>query len=322
MFESDDNAEPIENEDVNTADTGDQPVDENVDVDPQDAGDPEPSDQPQEDDWQPDFTYKVYDEIREIPEDVRDAITSKEREEYFKKLYSKADGLEGVKAKYEKAKDYVKEKDMAYNEVVTELNNYRERNDALKYYAKNDLDAFHKAAEIDDQTLFNHVARKIALMENPDQLDEYNQQSEAKRENYILRKRLEKLESNVTSEKQNADMNELKTALAEPEIESVKTRIDSVLGDGAFITEVADYGRKAAMNKRPCSPRQAIEHVVEKYTKLIPANEQPKPETSTEEKPKNLPQLGKGKKVIPKKMEIRSLEDLKKRAQQLKEQGL
>jgi hypothetical protein len=273
--------------------------------------------EPVPDAYAPNYKYKVYDKEKEFPESVRPVIKSKADEDYFRDLYTKADGVEEVKGKLEKYRKSYEEVEPKYNELKSKV-------DKLQYFAKNDLDTYLEISGVPESVLFDHVSRKLKLQENPEEARAYNESRQASRRAFDLEQNNRSMDQELALLKAQQHQTELHLALTNPDYSSFEKDFDSRLGPGAFRQEVDKYGNYVlAAEKRYISPLEAVQTVHNRYKPLIQMSATPTQQqgaaaithTSNEKSaPPVIPNVGSGRSASPVKKKPTSTDELRKMA--------
>jgi hypothetical protein len=158
--------------------------------------------------YTPDFTYKVKDEVFEFDESVREAIKSKEVEDKFRDLYTRAAGLDDYKAKYSDVES-------KYNESQPQLERLIGGYKTLMSYRDDgDFDRLMSTLGVDEEALIEYVGQLLEREELPEE------QQTALRQNREMEDKISYLESqmqNYQAAEQNqrieAEKNELSQIL-------------------------------------------------------------------------------------------------------------
>jgi hypothetical protein len=211
----------------------------------------------------PKFTVKGED--KEFDEWVRSAVTSKEQEDQLRDLYTKAHGLDPIKAKYEEVNTQHGKLRGDYDEVIGTLSE-------LDYYAKNkNFHNFFDKIGIPQQDVVNYVAELLREqdMDPADQMRaqqlrqsqveqwQYNQQSD------VLMQQNEQLRA-------NAHELAYANALSAPDVAEFQRNLDAKLGEGKFRSLADQFGQDFfRQNKRDTTPDLAVRSVMKEYEAII-----------------------------------------------------
>lgn len=273
--------------------------------------------------YEPNYSYSVKSEQFEFDDWVKPFVKDADTEENIRQLYTKARGLDHVKANLEK--------------TSTELNDYRSQSTRLKEeaelarqgyenmtnLAKEDFAAFAGLVGLDDKTILNYANQRLDYKEKPEwerqQIDRdielrtrsYESQVQAE----MLRKENERLMRQQHEEKFNQ-------ALSQPEIKSFAEKFDKRLGKGSFEQHVKEYGsNEFRLNKRYVEPMISAQQVYAKWRPLFEdaLNEIQEQESKSQATtiPKAPTNLGEGRAGSVVRRKIRSLDDLRKISNEL-----
>lgn len=213
--------------------------------------------------YAPNYSYKYKDEDREFDERFRAGVTDKESEDYLRDLYTKADGLEGVKTKNSEWEE-------KYNTVYAHDQKQTVAFDTLRSLRSdgNFRQLFASIGVTEDQ-LIDHVAALIDEQNLPED------QQQVLKTNRDMEQKMAKLQSSVDSMSNNnqqaniqRDVNELTSLSAS---ESYQPIVKAMEGFGLnFNQEVYNTGRAHYESTgKELSVDEVATHVREKYSKLI-----------------------------------------------------
>jgi len=220
--------------------------------------------------YQADFSYKVYDDVKEIPEFYRSLITDKESEEQVRTLFCKADGIEPMKAKYEKSKTDRDTFKTERDQYKTQHGDVHGKLQELEYYRQNDLGAFFKHANLSNDEVFGWVERQIDLEKNPEQKRGYESQTQRTQDNW------QQTQTTQANQQRAMDMFEhqhnlaVKNTMMQPQVSDFVTKVDGIFGEGTFLGEVDAHGDKVwNTEKRYIYPDEAVKVVQARYNNLF-----------------------------------------------------
>lgn len=215
--------------------------------------------------YTPSYVYKVLDQEKQFDDRLKEAIKSKEDEDYIRDLYTKADGLEAYKKKYT---DIEVEAGTLRNKVQT-LGGFM--NKVKKWRDEGDYDSLFNALGIEEEARLSHALKLAQLKQMPeDQRNKHYESVKIKSEYEQAQERLAEYESRERDSMINHQVNELNTMINHPEVSSLsgvlKTKgIDlreEVLKHGHYLYQVS--------GKEP-SVKEAVEAVVNKYKAIVQA---------------------------------------------------
>lgn len=288
----------------------------------------------------PNLAYKVYDEEKQFDGKVAQLIKSKEDEEFFRDLYTRAEGLPVVKQKLDK----YREEAQSYKSKLEEYsakNNAHEK--AWEYYNNmihssqgGKLESVNQLLDtlgVSDKILGEVVLQRLNM--SPEQKKAIDSERQAKQYESQLKAKEESFSSKEAELMREVAEIRLGNALtAEKDIVEIATVVDSKLGKDAFLNEVKQVGialdnaaaREARNGGNPSYPsyRQVFDIVANKYkaflgetssAQVIPAQNTPAPVIQKKVVVRNnntLPNLGAGNSETPSNRAIKSLKDLEK----------
>jgi len=158
--------------------------------------------------YTPDFTYKVKDETFEFDDAVREAIKSKEVEDKFRDLYTRAAGLDDYKSKYSDIES-------KYNEQAPQLERliggYKT---LMSYRDEGDMDRLMSTLGVSEDALMDYVGQLLEREELPEeQRAALKQNREMEDKIYHLEQQVQQFQTNETTSRHQAERNELSQIL-------------------------------------------------------------------------------------------------------------
>ncbi len=258
--------------------------------------------------YTPDYSYEVLEQKKELPEQVRSVIKSKEDEEYWKTVFRKADGLEHVKTRHEYTKQERDDFKNKYSDLSAKV-------DKFEHFAKNDLGAFFDAAKVTKEQVFDWVSHQIKLQEmSPEERLHFENAQRTVTQNYDLQQQLSRQEQFTRQLAQQQHEFGLQTALNSAS--DFVNEFDSRMGAGAFKQHVEEYGNTAwLMSQKYVSPQDAVNAVCTKFKPLFiqqpQASGQAPIMSQPTARPSTIPSVGKGRNVSHAATSPRSVDELR-----------
>lgn len=254
---------------------------------------------------------------KEFDEWVKPHLT-KETEEKFRDLFSRAEGLQYVKqtrAQERAAKAALEQEFNAFKNEISEIVQTRDV----------DLGLFFQKLNLPKQKIAEWLVQELQKEELPEpQRKVYTEAEALRRENYELRKKAETLSSTMVDPGVQARTLELQGVLSNPEIKTLAEQFDSRLErPGAFVEMVIQTGKQEwEASRRDLSVQEAVDKVL-RIAGLSQApspgatpNEPAKPAATkviTQAKPTVIPNVGAGN-ASPSSARPKNLDDLRKLA--------
>jgi hypothetical protein len=210
--------------------------------------------------WTPNYKYKVKDKELEFDEDIRPLITKKEQEDKLRDLYSRAYGLDEVKADRQSLKEKNAEISQKYEGITKSLKTLGE------FVKKRDYRTFFESLEIPKEQIIQFALDELKYLELP---EEEQQRIEAERD---MQARLAQYEEQTTTlQQQQAQLvaqqvnRELSYELERPEVAQMIQAFDTRVGKpGAFREEVLKRGAYyEAIHKQSPPTKQVIDEVMQ-----------------------------------------------------------
>lgn len=266
--------------------------------------------------YKPNFKYKVYNEEKEFDETLKSLIKDKKSEDAIRDLVTKAQALDEMKPKYQKASE-------GYNTIQKEHQQSQQYwTQCNKYVREGDFDSLFELTQIPQQAILQWVHQKLKQSElPPEQQAMLNQNRQAKIRADQLETQNQGL--NQTFNQQMVQMRtiELNTVLSRPEVSSAAQAFDKrmkELGrDTSFRKECVKRGYLVSTETGQDIPaEQAVQEVMALFGNVVP---QAQSQTSTDEAsgaqgsqpPPVIPNIS-GKGNSPARKVVKSLADLKK----------
>lgn len=283
----------------------------------------------------PNLTYRVHDKEHTFNEQVASYIKSKEDEDFFRELVTKAEGIEVIKPKLEK----YREEATSYRDKISEYEGQiKERDSRWEYFnnlvnqgTKGDSESLHNlldALNIPDHVIGEVVAQRLEM--SPTERKARTDIAAAQYQQSQVESQKDKFQSSLNElERIKAEFEFEKSLTAASDLSPVINFIDSSLGEGTFKKEVINIGieleEAAEKNKQPApTHRQVFEIVANKYKQFMPAQASAAPTgvsqpTATEIQKRTvvkgqgaLPNLGTGSVESPSGKSFLSIADLEK----------
>lgn len=276
--------------------------------------------------YSPDFKFRVGESEHEFDERIKASglIKTKEDEEYFRDLYTKAYGLDVVKKRHEEKEQKWQSKESEFSSLRSQYDRVQNTIQKLNTLKGEDFGVFQKAWEIPDQVVLQRASEILQIHGDP--------QAQA-RADKAFQDRLQAMqyEDRVNQESQQnfavqRQLHEMKLehALMSPDISKFAAEYDKRMGPGAFREEVNLIGTiDHSAGRGYTDPKDAVIRAHQKLAKLIGPLETPastSPAASSQQKAPQrpaLPNLGSGRTGTPVSKKPRSIADLKKLAEQL-----
>jgi hypothetical protein len=274
-----------------------------------------PTEKGEEPAYQPNYKFKVYDEEKEFDDWVKPYVT-KDTEDQFRDLYTKAHGLDGVKSKLEKTREELAGTEVRYNQL----------NDGLlevqKIIESGDMENFFKITGIKDDAIYEYVRNRLAYEQaDPEARKMHDDEAGMRRQNMLLQRQNELLTQQNVEGTYDYHAKELERTVTQPEVAEFAKRFDEKYGNGAFTDEVTQVGLfNYRKNGIDMTVPQAVNHVLSRYGNQIQQTSAPQmPKTGggspqkivTKTITKNtIPNTGGDSNVSPTQKEITSLAEI------------
>ncbi len=259
----------------------------------------------EKEDYTPNLTYKVYDEEKQIPDWAKSFVTSKEAEENFRSLFSKADAVDQMTAKRERQAQEFSELQENHENIMGQLN------EASHFVERGDLESFFKTIGLNENVVYQWVLDKLNVQNLPeDQRRIYDEHNELRRNNVLLERQNQALESNWQNQQVQTRTRELDTELAKPEVRSIAQSFDSRLSQpGAFKDECIWLGKRIAESTgQDVTAEQVVQEVVKRMGNVVPMQQGQQAQSGTN--PPVIPNVS-ARNVSPTRKKPNSIEELR-----------
>jgi len=213
--------------------------------------------------YAPDFTYKVKDEVFEFDEAVREAIKSKEVEDKFRDLYTRAAGLDDYKSKYSDIES-------KYNEQTPQLERLIGGYKTLMSYRDDgDMDRLMSTLGVGEEALIEYVGKLLEREELPEeQKVALKQNREMEDKISYLESQMQGYQSNEAARQVEQEQQELQTLLGSEQYASGVQLLNEVGLN--FQDEVVQAGKLiVAQEQRYPSVAEAVAKAYEARSPLI-----------------------------------------------------
>lgn len=273
--------------------------------------------------------FKVLDQEKEFDDWAKPLITTKEMEEKFRDLYTKAHGLSKIKTERDSLRtEFDNFKGSVVKEYGPIVQNFTHlSNLAGQARQSNDWGQFFQAAKIPVQSIIQWSARAVAELEkNPNYLNEIQTNYQSKQKFTSLEEENRSLKQQLQQTYSQGKETELEWTLKTPEVQTLAQSFDTRLGQGAFRNEIIRHGAMIEMTEgRVASASEIIEDLKKKYLfapqapntpnqnvqmEQVQMGGNPDVQQSSDGKPV-LPNI-KGRSTSPAKTVIKSTDDLRR----------
>lgn len=281
-------------------------------------------DEPGNGEYTPNYTYRFRNEDLEFDEFIKPVINSLETEEQIRELYTRSKGLDNVKTRFEETRQR-----MADLELETQR--YKEENEfatqgieGLKKLALDDFPSFAHIIGLDDKTVLSYANRRLDYQEKPEhERAEIDREMTSRASQYTQTLELEKLRRQNEGLMRAQHEKEMSHALSMPEISKFQSVFDKRMGkDGTFMDYVRQHGsNEFKRTKQYVPPLVAVQSVYNQFKPLfmdaldeVSNKEEANSSGAKKKAPRN---LGPGRSTTPVNKKYKSLDDLRKRANEL-----
>lgn len=279
--------------------------------------------------WKPNLTYRRDKEEIAFDEWLQPVVTSPEIENQIRELYTRANGFDSYKSRLEESQRKIDNLALESQRLKDESEYARQGIEGLKKLALEDFPSFAHLVGLDDEKILGYATRRLDYQEKSPAERKLIDDEIAQRVNsYSRSAEAENLRRQNTALMQQQHEAEMTQALSIPEISRFEIEFDKRLGkEGAFKDHVRQYGSSQYQaSKRYIKPLEAVQAVYQQYKPLfadaleeaINKNATKNDQKAGSKPPKN---LGAGRNTTIVTKRIKSIADLRKRADELAARG-
>jgi hypothetical protein len=268
--------------------------------------------------YSPNFKYKANGEEKELDERVRGIVKDKETEEWIKKVFAKADGIEAIQQQREHIRN-------EYNTLRTEAEKVlaavdkRDYRGALESLGVNVQDIGHvmQGLGFSKQQIIEHAYNLAQL--TPEQEQAHARQRELENRAQQQYSANEQLNQKLYQADVQLKTFELRSTLSTPEIAPLVEAFDKHHGQGQFWNQVCQRGEYYDLKGQTKSTQELVQEVLAFARVHSPAQVTSAPQATpahTQQKVPVIPNVGGGN-TSPTRKKISSIESMKQFAQEL-----
>lgn len=279
--------------------------------------------------YTPNYKFKAYEKEYELDELYRPLIKDADTEAKIKALHSKAYALDPMKDKLEGTR---REFDGFRSTSEPKLRAYDQFNKILE---NKDWDTFFKKLNVPNEEIFAYVEKQLALMNAPaEQKAEYDRNLQIRQQAYMQEEQLKNYENMHREQAVQTRHMHLDSLMSRPEVQKYAGSWDERAGQiGAFRQLVIDeatahwYQTGGPQGGEDWAPEQAVQHVINKYGKVVAGFAGQTPQTYGTQQPVGqqnngappvIPHVA-GRGTSPIKKVPKSLDDIKKLVSELRD---
>jgi len=251
-----------------------------------------------EDDWQPNYTFKVMDQEREFDDFIKPVLT-KDNYDQVKDLYEKAYGIDHVKTK----NNTLKEENTRLSGIEQKYNG---QNQSLGHLGSliqsKDWHSFFSELKIPEQEVLKYALDRVNYQDlSPSEKQEYDGNIESRQKLRNLETQNLQLQQTFQQQQLQARSSELDNYLNADQYRDIVNHFDSRAGQpGAFRDEVIRRGQMSYYTYGKDVPtQQVVEEVVKLYGNHVQTQTSPGTENTQGFQPQQQNVASNTKPVIP-----------------------
>lgn len=258
--------------------------------------------------YQPDYGYMHNDEKKEIDEFWRPLIKDKDTEARVRDFVQRANAVEEYKSRLPEYESKVSQYEQTVNTV----------NEIKSLYDKGDHERALEAIGYTDEMLFKVVEEKLKRMKMPEQeRQSYEEKRRLQLENEQIRRENENARARYSEEITRTIDYQLTQELGKPEYQQMAKMYEAANGEGSFRRLVIERGAFLGNLRGGVTipPHELLKIVQKEYQPFMVGNQTALP-VNQRSNLKVVPNVGVGN-ASPAKSQPRSIDDLRKLAQQM-----
>lgn len=268
----------------------------------------------------PNFKFKAANKEHEIPEFLRGVIKDEQSQKYVQQLFEKAYGIDTVKERFQSLRQEHQSLNQAYGSVMQTVQMGREA------YQRGDLDTVFQTFRIPEEKVLQWAIKKVQLSQMPpDQRQVHESREQAERRAWELERQQASMSQEHLQSQSEQLMTMLDMVLERPDYSSLAQEFESRKGPGAFRNLAIQMGEyEYHQTGKVLSPMEAAQRAAD----LIGGVPQKQPQQAAPAAPAPatpatapqkivMPNVGAGKPVTPAKPPMRSLDDLRRKHDEL-----
>lgn len=278
--------------------------------------------------YKPDLKYTAWGQEKELDPRVHGIIKSKEDEEWVKKLFSAADGVETFKQQRDQTKQEYAQLHSDVQSVIkaADMNDYKTAFEKMGV-KRPSIAELATGMGYTKEEIIKHAYTLAQL--TPEQESAQNRERELQRQNQLLQADLMSTRQQTYEQQVQTRTQELSQVMSQPDIAPYKQAFDAHHGQGAFWEEVKKQGILAHhMTGQDIPVRQAVDSVL-RFMRLgqpaqaqqpIAQPQQVAPVATPAAQPTSelpvIPSVGSGGSSTPTKKRVSSVADIERELQE------
>jgi hypothetical protein len=276
--------------------------------------------------YEPDFGYQIRGEQFTFDERLHPVVKDKETEDFLRDTFTKAHGLDSVKARLEESETKYGDLQTKFEQSRMENENFRGNLDHLNNLKDTDPLGFQRQWGLSDKWVLDRASSILDHQENPEQARLAEQAYNARQENFNNKQNMNRESARSQAMERELHSVKMTQAMNHKGISDFAKSYDQRMGAGAFKAQVDDYGSlQYHQHQRYVDPQVAVTEVYGRLQKmwspdpaspvsLDPGGGVPAP------KPRAIPNMGVGRSGTPTTKRFNTLADLRAHAQALEAQ--
>jgi hypothetical protein len=255
-------------------------------------------------------------------------IKDKDSEKFIHDVFEKAYGLPALKARFTEMRSEHEQLRSSFGQVMEQVN------EARQAYSRNDLDTMFEIFRVDPDKVLQWAVNRVQLSQlPPEQRQAYEARREAEKRAYELERQNQQMGQETVQQQTQYLSQMLDLVLERQDYQAAAQAYDARKGQsGSFRSLVARVGAmEYSSTGRTLSPLQAVQQTLELLGGMPPAaspaaQAAPAPATQANQPQvkktiPNLAQAGAKGNAAPGKAKVKSIDDLKKAYDALRQQN-
>jgi len=294
--------------------TGDEIANEPTDLEPT-VSEPSVADPAETPDYEPNFQYTVRGEEHSFDERLHSVITDKDTEDFLRDTFTKAHGLDAVKERldgYEKDFGSLQEQ---FSAAQNENQGFRTNLERLNQLKDQDPMAFQRQWGLNDKWVLDRATQILEHNDNPAQARDAERAYEQSTASWQHEQNLQRETARSQQMEQQLHGIKMEQALSSPEVNEFAKSFDQRMGEGAFRSQVNEYGSlQYYQNKRYIDPQVSVAEVYGKLKGVFGEPTTTSLDSGGGPSVSRIPNLGRGRSGAPTTKRFNTLAELRAHA--------
>ena len=278
--------------------------------------------------YNPNFKFKAAGKEHEIPEFLRGVIKDKDSEKFIHDVFEKAYGLPALKARFTEMRSEHEQLRSTYGQVMGQVE------EARQAYSKGDLSTMFEIFRVDPDKVLQWAVTQVQLQQlPPEQRHAYEARREAEKRAYMLERQNQQMGQETMQQQSQYLSQMLDLVLERQDYQAAAQAYDARKNQpGSFRSLVARVGAmEYSSTGKTLTPLQAVQQTLDLLggmptaaTQAAQAAPAPATQATQPQAKKTIPNLSQASargNAAPGKGKVKSIDDLKKAYDAIRQQS-